>query len=397
MSNSGLVQYTKISPSKTSPRNSKIVGIAIHTMAGDLTIESCGNVFQSAAASSNYGIDSKGRIGLYVSESDRSWCTSSASVDHRAVTIEVASTKNGDPWPCSDAAYKSLINLCVDICVRNDIKSLKWQANKSLGTSLQVDKQNMWAHRWFAQKSCPGDYLYSRFGNIASSVNSKLNSLSDAERKKILSGATYTPSGVDSSTSYDGAVGGEVYAPPVKAYVATIDQYSPNLDFKKFEDKDIVGVIVHAGRRFNSNHTVRSDFKNPRVDEQIKQITQSAVPFGFYFNACGRNTDEIREEIYDLSFIVRKYPPRLGLWLKTEFIGSRSTNDKLLNDYYNRLLKLGFARQLGLYVTPQQLRKITWNNHKDSWWLWRVEHFKSQSEIDGDISYDTFKTPEGDM
>lgn len=397
MSNSGLVQYTKISPSKTSPRNQKIVGIAIHTMAGDLTIESCGNVFQSRQASSNYGIDSKGRIGLYVSESDRSWCTSSPGVDHRAVTIEVASTTASEPFSCSDAAYKSLLNLCVDICVRNNISSLKWKGNKSLGTSFNVSQQNMWVHRWFAAKSCPGNYLYERMGNIASAVNSKLNTLTDAERQKIISGAKYTPSGVDASASYDGAAGGVVYAPPVKAYVVTIDEHTPNLNYKKFEDKDIIGAIIHAGRRFNSNHTVRSDFKNPKVDAQIKALGEAAIPFGFYFNACGRNTDEIRDEIYDLSFIVRKYPPRLGLWLKPEFVGGKAANDKLLDDYHNRLLKLGFARQLGLYVTPQQIRKITWNKHKDSWWLWRIEHFRSQSELDNDISYDTFKTLEGDM
>ena len=59
--------------------------------------------------------------------------------------------------PVSDAAYRSLIALLVDICRRNGIKRLLWKGDKSL--IGQVDKQNMTVHRWFAAKACPGDWL----------------------------------------------------------------------------------------------------------------------------------------------------------------------------------------------------------------------------------------------
>jgi hypothetical protein len=110
---------------------------------------------------------------MYVEEKDRSWCSSSASNDHRAVTIEVASDTYA-PYAVNSKAYASLINLVADICKRNGIKELKWKADKSL--IGQVNKQNMTVHRWFASTSCPGDYLYSRMGDIASKVNAKLNS-----------------------------------------------------------------------------------------------------------------------------------------------------------------------------------------------------------------------------
>lgn len=90
MSNSNLVNYTKISPYKTTGRNHAIDTITIHCMAGNLSVETCGNVFQTAKASANYGIDSDGRVGMYVEEKDRSWASSSSSNDNRAVTIEVA-------------------------------------------------------------------------------------------------------------------------------------------------------------------------------------------------------------------------------------------------------------------------------------------------------------------
>lgn len=174
--NSSLICYTKISPNKTSPRNHVIDTITIHCMAGNLSVESCGNVFAPASrqASSNYGIGSDGRIAMYVEEKDRSWASSNAANDNRAITIEVANDGGAPDWHVSDKAMASLIKLCADICKRNNIKELKWKGDKNL--IGQVDKQNMTVHRWFKAKACPGDYLYNKHGYIAAEVNKILNS-----------------------------------------------------------------------------------------------------------------------------------------------------------------------------------------------------------------------------
>ena len=131
-SNSPLVNYTKISPNKNVNRNHKIDTITIHCVVGQCSVETIGNVFapKSRQASSNYGIGPDGRIGMYVEEKDRSWCSSSASNDHRAVTIEVASDRK-EPYAVTAKAYESLINLVVDICKRNGISKLVWSTNKS--------------------------------------------------------------------------------------------------------------------------------------------------------------------------------------------------------------------------------------------------------------------------
>lgn len=173
MSNSPLVDFTLISPNKTSPRNHKIDTITIHCVVGQCDVETLGNIFAPTArqASSNYGIGKDGKIGMYVEEKDRSWCSSNGYNDNRAITIEVASDTT-PPYAVTKAAYKSLINLLVDICKRNDIKELKWKDDKSL--IGQVDKQNMTLHRWFAATACPGDYLYKKHGQIASEVNVRL-------------------------------------------------------------------------------------------------------------------------------------------------------------------------------------------------------------------------------
>ena len=164
MSNSSLVDYVKISPNKTSPRNHKIDRITIHHMAGNLSVETCGNVFapSSRQASSNYGIDSDGRVGMYVEEKDRSWCSSNKSNDHRAITIEVADDQGGPNWHSSDKAMNKLVKLCADICKRNGISRLNYTGDTN---------GNLTMHKWFAATDCPGAYLESKFPWIADQVN----------------------------------------------------------------------------------------------------------------------------------------------------------------------------------------------------------------------------------
>lgn len=168
--NSTLVDFTQISPNRTSPRNHAIDTITIHCYVGQVTVERMGKGFakESKKASCNYGIGLDGKIGMYVEEKDRSWCSSDADNDHRAITIECACDSKS-PYAINDKVYKALIELCADICKRNNIKELKWKADKKL--IGQVDKQNMTVHRWFANKACPGKYIYDRLGQIAADVN----------------------------------------------------------------------------------------------------------------------------------------------------------------------------------------------------------------------------------
>lgn len=191
MSNSPLVSYTKISPNKTSPRTHEIDTITIHCVVGQCSVETLGSIFAptSKEASCNYAIGYDGRIALIVEEKDRSWCSSNSANDNRAITIEVASDTT-HPYAVNDTVYKSLINLLTDICQRNNIKELKWKADKSL--IGQPDKQNMTVHRWFDNKACPGDYLYSRHGQIAAEVNARLGKSDNADKKEE-SAAPTTP------------------------------------------------------------------------------------------------------------------------------------------------------------------------------------------------------------
>lgn len=191
MSNSPLVSYTKISPNRSSPRNHKIDTVTIHCVVGQCSVETLGNVFAptSRQASSNYGVGVDGRIGMYVEEKDRSWCSSNAANDNRAITIEVASDTK-EPYAVNAKAYAALIDLLVDICKRNGIKELVWSTNKADRVNHR-NGCNMTVHRDYANKSCPGTYLYERHAQIAAEVNKRLGGTSIKPETPESSGGLY--------------------------------------------------------------------------------------------------------------------------------------------------------------------------------------------------------------
>ena len=187
MSNSGLVCYTKLTPNHSGQRTHSIDRISPHCVVGQLSCESICGCFPKAVydiegklisgreASCNYGIGFDGRISLCVEEKNRSWCTSSKENDQRAVTIECASDRV-EPYAMTDAVYAALIDLCTDICKRNGKKKLLWfgDKNKTLAYEPKADEMIITVHRWFAKKSCPGDWLYNRLGDLAAKVTSRL-------------------------------------------------------------------------------------------------------------------------------------------------------------------------------------------------------------------------------
>ena len=210
MSNSALVSYTKLSPNY-SARTQKIDTITIHHMAGNLSVETCGSVFATSErqASSNYGVGTDGRIGLYVEEKHRSWCSGGQKTvngitgrdnDFRAVTIEVANDGGAPDWHVSDKALESTIALCVDICQRNGIPKLNYTGS--------VDG-NLTMHKWFSYTDCPGKYLESKFLYIAEEVNRRLSA---AQKENP---TTNTPK---EETAVSGGSGGVLYRVQVGAY-----------------------------------------------------------------------------------------------------------------------------------------------------------------------------------
>ena len=184
---SKLTSCTIYSPNHSGQRTYKVTRITPHCMVGQMTAQACGGLFAKASyeASSNYGIGKDGEIGLYVDEKNRSWCSSSADNDNRAITIECASgTKH--PYSMNMVVWDSLVNLCADICERYGKKKLLWLGDKSktLSYTPAEDEMVLTVHRWFAAKACPGDWLYERMGRLAEEVTKRLKDPAGAEREE---------------------------------------------------------------------------------------------------------------------------------------------------------------------------------------------------------------------
>ena len=185
--NSSLVNYIDLSPGNYGLRDHKIDTITIHHMAGNLSVETCGQLFHKKKGNSNYGIGSDGRIALYVEEKNGAWTSNSKTNDMRAITIEVANNSGAPNWTISPQALNSLIELCADVCRRNDIKALVWSPNKSDRVNHR-NGCNMTKHNDFYATKCPGPFIESIEGLIAIAVNQKLT-----QSPYTLNGYDYSP------------------------------------------------------------------------------------------------------------------------------------------------------------------------------------------------------------
>lgn len=184
--NSPLATYTKLSPNHSGQRTHSIDRITPHCVVGQLSVEAVANIFapKSRQASCNYTIGKDGRVGLICEEKNRSWCTSSSANDQRAITIEIASDTT-HPYKMNAEAYNKLIDLCVDICKRNGKNKLLWFSNKTTALNYKPKSNEMLltVHRWFANKSCPGDWLFNRLGEVADEVTKRLTTKQETTEK----------------------------------------------------------------------------------------------------------------------------------------------------------------------------------------------------------------------
>lgn len=183
--NSPLASFTQLSPNHSGKRTHSIDRITPHCYVGQVSVERMGKGWANEGnVSANYGIGSDGRIGLYVEEKNRAWTSSSRDNDQRAITIECASDSK-HPYAFNDKVYASLANLCVDICKRNGKTKLLWLGDKTkaLNYKLKSNEMVLTVHRWFATKECPGDWLYSRLGELAVEVTKRLGGSTSIEQE----------------------------------------------------------------------------------------------------------------------------------------------------------------------------------------------------------------------
>ena len=179
MGNSPLVGYVSMSPNHSGKRNHTVDTITPHCYVGQVKAQNAGAAFSNPKrkASANYTIATDGTVVLHVDEENRSWCSSSAANDNRAITIENACDATA-PYAFNDKVYNKLVDLCVDICQRYGKNTLVWIPDKAKGVAYEpkANEMKLTAHRWLAATACPGEWMYARMGDLANRVNAKLGS-----------------------------------------------------------------------------------------------------------------------------------------------------------------------------------------------------------------------------
>ena len=202
-SNSSLVSHVRLSPNHSGQRIYPLTRITVHCTAGRASVEGLGEIFAnpSRQASSQYGIGEDGRVGMYVEEKNRSWCSSSYDNDERSITIE-ASLDATEPFAMNETVYARIIDLCTDICQRYGKKKLLWIPDKDITLMYQPteDELILTVHRWFANKSCPGDWLFARLGDVAEKVTARLNPTASASTVATSPMTVVTTPSLSSST-----------------------------------------------------------------------------------------------------------------------------------------------------------------------------------------------------
>lgn len=192
--------------------------------------------------------------------------------------------------------------------------------------------------------------------------------------------------GADGLTSYDVATGNYILREQInhryiKQYIITIDRNTPTPDYTTLKKNRVVGVIIEAGYLYDSVH-METYPRNPKIDEQCRKASECKMPFGLYWTLKARSIDEAKRELYELSFMIRKYPPVLGMWVYIMLSQSESTNNAIVDTYYNEFVRLGLKGKVGFYATAAEIKKIDWEKHSENWFLWLNKHVKDMSEID---------------
>lgn len=308
MSNSPLVSYTKLSPNHSGQRTHAVDRITPHCVVGQCSVETLGNIFAptSRQASCQYGIGVDGRVGMYVEEKNRSWCSSSNANDQRAITIECASDA-AHPYAFNDTVYAKLIELCTDICKRYGKTKLLWFGDKTKTLNYEPASNEMvlTVHRWFANKSCPGDWMYARMGDLASKVTAKLGGSAGGTEKPADNQALYrVQTGAFSNKTNADAMLQKVKAAGFDTYMVKVDNlYKIQVGaFSKKANADAMAAKLKAAG-FDTYITTKSGtaVSASSAKKSTDQIAREVIQ-GLWGNGADR-TNRLKAAGYDPSVI----------------------------------------------------------------------------------------------
>ena len=343
MSNSPLVSYTKLSPNHSGQRTHAVDRITPHCVVGQCSVETLGNIFAptSRQASCQYGIGVDGRVGMYVEEKNRSWCSSSNANDQRAITIECASDAT-HPYAFNNTVYAKLIELCVDICKRYGKTKLLWFGNKTKTLNYEPASNEMvlTVHRWFANKSCPGDWMYARMGDLASKVTAKLGGSAGTTEKPANNQVLYRVQ----TGAFSNKANADAMLQKVKA--AGFDTYMVKVD-------NLYKIQVGAFSKKANADAMAAKLKAAGFDTYITTKSGTAVSA----SSAKKSTDQIAREVIQ------------GLWGngvdRINRLKAAGYDHSVIQNRVNQLLKSTSSAKKSTDQVAREVIQGLWGNGAD--------------------------------
>ena len=351
MSNSNLVSYIDTGAGKWDYRTGSILKIRAYpvTVAYDLSAYSA-ILRTKLKCSWNYAIDPNGKIGLFVEEQYASWASQNSKDDNVAITIYISNKDGSTEWKMSDETYNALLDLCEDICRRNKF----------------VLPQNT--------------IFIDGYSNIAKIVNTRLQQPSKLKyvQNANIQNTTYETKYIGDTTYNQSLVNYHALTP----YIATITRKTTQIDWDTWKSIGVSGIVVEAGSLYNEIH-MEVPYENPNLKSQVKFFNDNRIPYGLYAEVRARSVEEAQKELVGLKRVLRKYQPRLGIWLHLNLSKPLLINDAIIAEYETALTEWGWSGRIGIYANKQQIENISWKSRWcNTMYLWIDDHIKSLSYID---------------
>ena len=340
--NSSLVEYkNRVAAETSTNRSGAIDGITVHIAKKIGYMEDLALMVNSSPTTYNYGIDTYGTIGLFADEPVKTNATGNAKNDDRCINIVCMNNKASSDWPISEATYDALVALCSDICRRNYIEAFTY-TNKPAKDSLTLHSQ------FNSEANCPGQYFMKNIKQFVRDVNVRLSqdwAKANARIATTNAAALYIQSGINMDS--------------IMPYVAFPDKDQININYSSIRDTGVVGIMLDAGMRLDSKHE-KVTYRNPNLYTQVKEVEEAKLPYGFVYTTHAASIDDVKEETYWLYFIIAKYPPKLGIWLRPDLKVSTSVAQAIVEKYYSTFVDWGLKSKCGVYATKAQSVLIGW-------------------------------------
>lgn len=168
-------------------------------------------------------------------------------------------------------------------------------------------------------------------------------------------------------------------------YIGVVGETDTNVDYRILKSSKVSGMMFCGGAYFDITHSRRSNYFNPYLGKLVKDCEAANLPYALFWCVRSRNHIEADAEAKALYYVVSKYPPKLGIWLKVSTGNTVAINDDILSLYLRKIESWGLGSKCGLYVTPTQLASLSWSKFEDKFYLWMIDYDIDLSTIDNQI------------